>query len=101
MFHKKILNSDMCFSRSIHILIFWVLFENVMSLHRCKAVTVGLLDIGRVNEWVVTQKLGANNSIRQNILRRLSWNGFIGWFARYIQQSIFQNFIFLFFPLIL
>ncbi|WOK96830.1 putative mannan synthase 11 isoform X2 [Canna indica] len=43
---------------SFHLVIFWVLFENVMALHRCKAVLIGLLEIGRVNEWVVTEKLG-------------------------------------------
>ncbi|CAL5363401.1 unnamed protein product [Camellia sinensis] len=44
--------------RSLHLLVFWVLFENVMSLHRTKATFIGLLDAGRVNEWVVTEKLG-------------------------------------------
>uniref|UniRef100_A0A0D9WSA5 glucomannan 4-beta-mannosyltransferase n=1 Tax=Leersia perrieri TaxID=77586 RepID=A0A0D9WSA5_9ORYZ len=44
--------------RSLHLLIFWVLFENVMSLHRTKATLIGLLETGRVNEWVVTEKLG-------------------------------------------
>ena len=29
-----------------------------MSLHRIKAAVTGLLDAGRVNEWVVTEKLG-------------------------------------------
>ncbi|KAJ6811850.1 glucomannan 4-beta-mannosyltransferase 1-like [Iris pallida] len=45
--------------RSIHLLPFWVFFENVMSLHRMKAVVTGLLEVGKVNEWVVTEKLGA------------------------------------------
>ncbi|VAI78423.1 unnamed protein product [Triticum turgidum subsp. durum] len=44
--------------RSFHLVIFWVLFENVMSLHRTKATFSGLLELGRVNEWVVTEKLG-------------------------------------------
>ncbi|CAN6452329.1 unnamed protein product [Victoria cruziana] len=44
--------------RSIHLLVFWILFENVMSLHRTKATLIGLLEAGRVNEWVVTEKLG-------------------------------------------
>ncbi|KAF6150375.1 hypothetical protein GIB67_034074 [Kingdonia uniflora] len=44
--------------RSLHLLVFWILFENVMSLHRTKATFIGLLEIGRVNEWVVTEKLG-------------------------------------------
>ncbi|CAA2962212.1 glucomannan 4-beta-mannosyltransferase 9-like [Olea europaea var. sylvestris] len=44
--------------RSLHLLVFWTLFENVMSLHRSKATLIGLLEAGRVNEWVVTDKLG-------------------------------------------
>ncbi|PNT41973.2 hypothetical protein POPTR_004G189000v4 [Populus trichocarpa] len=44
--------------RSIHLLFYWILFENVMSLHRTKAALIGLLEAGRVNEWVVTEKLG-------------------------------------------
>ncbi|CAA7020365.1 unnamed protein product [Microthlaspi erraticum] len=44
--------------RSIHLLAFWVLFENAMSLVRAKALVMGLLDSGRVQEWVVTEKLG-------------------------------------------
>ncbi|KAK9676897.1 hypothetical protein RND81_11G108500 [Saponaria officinalis] len=44
--------------RSIHLLFYWVLFENVMSLHRTKATLIGLFEAGRVNEWVVTEKLG-------------------------------------------
>ncbi|KAF5750468.1 Nucleotide-diphospho-sugar transferases superfamily protein isoform 1 [Tripterygium wilfordii] len=44
--------------RSLHLLVFWILFENVMSLHRSKATLVGLLEAARVNEWIVTEKLG-------------------------------------------
>ncbi|CAI0398163.1 unnamed protein product [Linum tenue] len=44
--------------RSIHLLFYWILFENVMSLHRTKATLIGLLGAGRANEWVVTEKLG-------------------------------------------
>ncbi|KAM3325025.1 glucomannan 4-beta-mannosyltransferase 9-like [Capsicum chacoense] len=44
--------------RSLHLLVFWILFENVMSLHRAKATFIGLLEAGRVNEWIVTEKLG-------------------------------------------
>ncbi|MQM20649.1 hypothetical protein Taro_053673 [Colocasia esculenta] len=43
---------------SFHLLVFWILFENVMSLHRIKAAMTGLLESGRVNEWIVTEKLG-------------------------------------------
>ncbi|KAJ6820888.1 glucomannan 4-beta-mannosyltransferase 9-like [Iris pallida] len=44
--------------RSLHLIVFWILFENVMSLHRTKGTFIGLLEAGRVNEWVVTEKLG-------------------------------------------
>ncbi|XP_013621874.1 PREDICTED: glucomannan 4-beta-mannosyltransferase 9-like isoform X2 [Brassica oleracea var. oleracea] len=44
--------------RSLHLMVFWILFENVMSLHRTKATFTGLLEGGRVNEWIVTEKLG-------------------------------------------
>lgn len=29
-----------------------------MSLHRTKATFIGLFEAGRVNEWIVTEKLG-------------------------------------------
>lgn len=29
-----------------------------MSLHRAKATVIGLLEASRVNEWIVTEKLG-------------------------------------------
>ncbi|XP_065866603.1 glucomannan 4-beta-mannosyltransferase 2 [Euphorbia lathyris] len=45
--------------RSIHLLFYWILFENVMSLHRTKATLIGLFEYGRANEWVVTEKLGS------------------------------------------
>ncbi|CAL0321247.1 unnamed protein product [Lupinus luteus] len=44
--------------RSLYLLVFWVLFENVMSMHRTMATIMGLLEVGRVNEWIVTEKLG-------------------------------------------
>lgn len=44
--------------RSFHLAIFWILFENVMSLHRTKGTFIGLLEAGRFNEWIVTEKLG-------------------------------------------
>ncbi|KAG8371205.1 hypothetical protein BUALT_Bualt13G0063100 [Buddleja alternifolia] len=44
--------------RSFHLLFYWVLFENVMSFHRTKATLIGILEAKRVNEWVVTEKLG-------------------------------------------
>ena len=48
-------------NRSLHLLVFWILFENVMSLHRTKAAIIGLLEASRVNEWIVTEKLGNTN----------------------------------------
>ncbi|XP_062167986.1 glucomannan 4-beta-mannosyltransferase 9 [Alnus glutinosa] len=44
--------------RSLHLLIFWILFENVMALHRTKATIIGLLEANGSNEWIVTEKLG-------------------------------------------
>ncbi|MCL7051163.1 hypothetical protein MKW94_002730 [Papaver nudicaule] len=44
--------------RSFYLVFNWILFQNVMSMHRTKATFIGLLDAGRVNEWVVTEKLG-------------------------------------------
>nr|XP_009793132.1 PREDICTED: glucomannan 4-beta-mannosyltransferase 9-like isoform X3 [Nicotiana sylvestris] len=44
--------------RSMYLVVYWILFENVMSLHRTKATFVGLFESGRVNEWIVTEKLG-------------------------------------------
>ncbi|XP_018477816.2 probable glucomannan 4-beta-mannosyltransferase 15 isoform X2 [Raphanus sativus] len=44
--------------RSFYLVIFWVLFENVMAMHRTKGTLIGLFEGGRVNEWVVTEKLG-------------------------------------------
>ncbi|CAN8313104.1 unnamed protein product [Cochlearia groenlandica] len=45
-------------TRSFYLVIFWILFENVMSMHRTKGNFIGILEGGRVNEWVVTEKLG-------------------------------------------
>lgn len=57
MLHSDNFSVHCCF-RSFHLLILWVLFENVMSFHRIKAAMAGLLEAGGVNEWVVTEKLG-------------------------------------------
>lgn len=59
--HSKL--QSLQWSRSLHLLVFWILFENVMSLRRTKAAIIGLLEANRVNEWVVTEKLG--NTVRQ------------------------------------
>ncbi|KAJ3700569.1 hypothetical protein LUZ61_004274 [Rhynchospora tenuis] len=50
--------------RLIHFIPFWILFENVMSMHRMKATLIGLFETGRVNEWVVTEKLGDATSTK-------------------------------------
>ncbi|KAG8058345.1 hypothetical protein GUJ93_ZPchr0002g25561 [Zizania palustris] len=63
--------------RSFHLLFFWILFENVMSLHRTKATLIGLLEAGRANEWVVTEKLGnalkmksaSKSSVKKSFMR--------------------------------
>ncbi|KAL6912141.1 hypothetical protein ACP4OV_000946 [Aristida adscensionis] len=44
--------------RSIHLVALYFLFENVMALHRLKAILIGFFEAGRANEWIVTQKLG-------------------------------------------
>ncbi|KAL7170227.1 hypothetical protein ACSBR2_035150 [Camellia fascicularis] len=54
-----ILNA-LCTPRSLHLLVFWILFENVMSLHRSKAAIIGLLEANRVHEWV-DPYLGVDN----------------------------------------
>ncbi|KAL4592149.1 hypothetical protein LXL04_005135 [Taraxacum kok-saghyz] len=61
-----ILNSS-CTLRSLHLLVFWILFENVMSFHRSKATIIGLLGANRVNEWVVTEKLGNATKAKSNV----------------------------------
>ncbi|KAK1313830.1 Mannan synthase 1 [Acorus calamus] len=68
-FTITILNA-ICTPRSVHLLIFWILFENVMSMHRAKATIIGLLEANRVNEWVVTEKLG--NAGKQKAASKLS-----------------------------
>ncbi|KAL8540463.1 hypothetical protein ACS0TY_001897 [Phlomoides rotata] len=55
---------------SMHLLVLWILFENVMSLHRPKTTIIGLLEFNRVNEWVVTEKLG--NTMKQKYNARAS-----------------------------
>ncbi|XP_060183522.1 glucomannan 4-beta-mannosyltransferase 9-like isoform X2 [Lycium barbarum] len=45
-------------ARSMQLVVYWILFENLMSLHRTKATFIGLFESGRANEWIVTEKLG-------------------------------------------
>ncbi|VVA92327.1 unnamed protein product [Arabis nemorensis] len=44
--------------RSFYLVMFWILFENVMSMHRTKGTFIGIVEGGRANEWVVTEKFG-------------------------------------------
>ena len=46
------------YARSLHLMPFWILFENVMSMHRMRAALTGLLETAHVNDWVVTEKVG-------------------------------------------
>nr|GEV83190.1 mannan synthase 1-like [Tanacetum cinerariifolium] len=55
--------------RSLHLLVFWILFENVMSFHRSKATIIGLVGANRVNEWIVTEKLGNATKQKSNIIK--------------------------------
>ncbi|KAG6417310.1 hypothetical protein SASPL_119464 [Salvia splendens] len=66
--------------RSFHLLFYWVLFENVMSFHRSKATFIGLLEAARVNEWVVTEKLGdtLKNSKAGKIASKISLSKLLG-----------------------
>ncbi|KAI3450664.1 hypothetical protein Pfo_007329 [Paulownia fortunei] len=52
------INTLVATPRSLHLAVPWVLFENIMSFHRTKALFIGLLEAKRANEWVVTEKLG-------------------------------------------
>ncbi|KAK3148266.1 hypothetical protein QOZ80_3BG0292840 [Eleusine coracana subsp. coracana] len=45
---------------SIHLVPIWILFENVMSMHRMRAALTGLLETMYVDEWVVTEKVGGH-----------------------------------------
>ncbi|CAI9097832.1 OLC1v1034340C3 [Oldenlandia corymbosa var. corymbosa] len=50
--------------RSLHLIALWMLFENAMSLHRAKAIFIGLFEWRGAKEWVVTEKLGNALKIR-------------------------------------
>lgn len=39
-----------------------------MSLHRLKAALMGLFEVGRVNEWVVTEKLGDVHKTKADVI---------------------------------
>ncbi|XAR64625.1 Glucomannan 4-beta-mannosyltransferase [Bertholletia excelsa] len=52
--------------RSLPLLVFWIPFENIMSMHRSRAAIMGLAETGNVNEWVVTEKLGQAHKSQAN-----------------------------------
>jgi beta-mannan synthase len=68
----------------MHLLVLWILFENVMSLHRTKAAIIGLLEANRVNEWVVTEKLG--NAMKQRNNARPSTSTTKAWWSRITER---------------
>uniref|UniRef100_A0A0E0ESL5 Uncharacterized protein n=1 Tax=Oryza meridionalis TaxID=40149 RepID=A0A0E0ESL5_9ORYZ len=43
---------------SLRLMPFWILFENVMAMHRMRAAVTGLLETMNVNQWVDTEKVG-------------------------------------------
>ncbi|EPS58942.1 mannan synthase, partial [Genlisea aurea] len=49
--------------RSLHLAVPWVLFENIMSFHRTKALVSGLVGAKGANEWIVTEKLGTSSTL--------------------------------------
>ncbi|XP_038883216.1 glucomannan 4-beta-mannosyltransferase 9-like isoform X1 [Benincasa hispida] len=53
--------------RSFHLLVYWILFENVMAMHRTKGTIIGLLEASRVNEWIVTEKLGDASKAKPDV----------------------------------
>ncbi|WZZ75432.1 hypothetical protein YC2023_086802 [Brassica napus] len=61
--------------RSFYLVIIWILFENVMAMHRTKGTWIGLLEGGRVNEWVVTEKLGdaLKNKLLSKVVQKKSY----------------------------
>ncbi|KAK9061570.1 hypothetical protein SSX86_018752 [Deinandra increscens subsp. villosa] len=59
--------------RSFYLVVFWVLFENVMSLHRAKATLIGLFGTRSVNEWVVTEKHGDASKVKAPTQQTRTW----------------------------
>lgn len=54
--------------KSFYLILYWILFENVMAMHRSIGTLIGLLETSRVKEWIVTQKLGESNNLRENLI---------------------------------
>lgn len=52
-----------------------------MSMHRTKATFIGLLEAGRVNEWVVTEKLG--DTLKSKLIAKATTELFTRFGQRY------------------
>lgn len=52
-----------------------------MSMHRTKATFIGLLEAGRVNEWVVTEKLG--DTLKSKLIAKATTKLFTRFGQRY------------------
>lgn len=62
---RMLFTSPLCSQcRSFLFIIFWILFENAMAMHRAKATIIGLLETNRVYEWIITAKLRNLQEIR-------------------------------------
>lgn len=60
-----------------------------MSLHRTKATLIGLLEAGRVNEWVVTEKLG--DALKMKLAGKISKKLRMKIGDRYITELLFYS----------
>uniref|UniRef100_A0A803P5A8 Glycosyltransferase 2-like domain-containing protein n=1 Tax=Cannabis sativa TaxID=3483 RepID=A0A803P5A8_CANSA len=58
-------------SRSLNLVVFWILFENVMSIHLSKATIIGLLQANWVDEWAATEKLGNTVKPKSNLVNHV------------------------------
>ncbi|KAF4403398.1 hypothetical protein G4B88_008044, partial [Cannabis sativa] len=58
-------------SRSLNLVVFWILFENVMSIHLSKATIIGLLQANWVDEWAATEKLGNTVTPKSNLVNHV------------------------------
>ncbi|EPS66478.1 hypothetical protein M569_08299, partial [Genlisea aurea] len=81
--------------RSLHLLVFWILFENVMSLHRAKATIIGLFGARRVNEWIVTEKLGdvrKSKPVKKAFYTSMSFNLFRRFYSLEVATGVYLSF---------
>ncbi|CAN8279530.1 unnamed protein product [Cochlearia groenlandica] len=65
--------------KSFYLILYWILFENVMAMHRSKGTLIGLLETSRVKEWVVTQKIGEASTLNQSLIPHYSFPERIRW----------------------